>query len=55
MLSIEIILKGVYRMDSSNKTKNTKQNKKEDNKFKSKKIKHDPNAESARAVFGTDK
>lgn len=37
---------------SKNKMKNTKHNKKEDGKFSSKKIKHDPQAESARAVFG---
>jgi len=35
--------------------KNSKNSKKEDGKFKSKKIKHDPNAESARAVFGKNK
>lgn len=32
--------------------KNSGKNKNKDGKFKSKKIKHDPNAESARAVFG---
>ncbi len=32
--------------------KNTKQNQKQDGKFHSKHIKHDPRAESARAVFG---
>lgn len=42
-------------MDSSNRTNKTKQNKKEDKEFYSKKIKHDPNAESARAVFGKHK
>lgn len=42
-------------MGSENKPKKTNQNKKEDNEFHSKKIKHDPNAESARAVFGKDK
>lgn len=36
----------------NSKMKNTKHNKKEDGKFSSKKIKHDPQAESARAVFG---
>ncbi len=36
---------------SNEKTKSTT-NKKEDGKFPSKHIKHDPNAESARAVFG---
>lgn len=39
-------------MSSQNKPKN---NKKEDGKFKSKNIKHDPNAESARAVFELNK
>lgn len=32
--------------------KNTKNNKKQDGKFHSKNVKHNPNAESARAVFG---
>lgn len=32
--------------------KSTRNNKKEDGKFRSKHIKHDPQAESARAVFG---
>ncbi len=32
--------------------KDTKQNKKQDGSFHSKNIKHDPRAESARAVFG---
>lgn len=36
----------------SNKMKSTRNNKKEDGKFHSKHIKHDPQAESARAVFG---
>lgn len=35
-----------------NKMKSTKNRKKEDGSFRSKKIKHDPQAESARAVFG---
>ena len=35
-----------------NKMKSTKNHKKEDGTFHSKKIKHDPQAESARAVFG---
>lgn len=34
------------------KVKSTKNNKKQDKKFHSKKIKHDPSSESARAVFG---
>ena len=42
-------------MSGENKQRNTKSNKKEDGKFKSKNIKHDPNAESARAVFGLNK
>lgn len=37
---------------SNNKMKSTKNNKKEDGKFHSKHIKHDPQAESSRAVFG---
>jgi len=32
--------------------KSTKNNKKEDGSFHSKNVKHDPQAESARAVFG---
>jgi hypothetical protein len=39
-------------MASNNKMKSTKNNKKEDGTFRSKHIKHDPQAESARAVFG---
>lgn len=42
-------------MSGENKQKNTKNNKKEDGKFKSKNIKHDPGAESARAVFELNK
>ena len=34
---------------------NKKNNKKEDGKFRSKNVKHDPQAESARAVFGLKK
>ncbi len=34
------------------KMKSTKNKKKEDGKFRSKNVKHDPNAESARAVYG---
>jgi hypothetical protein len=37
---------------ADNKMKSTKNNKKSDGKFRSKHIKHDPQAESARAVFG---
>ena len=39
-------------MASNNKKKSTSNNKKDDGKFHSKHIKHDPNSESARAVFG---
>lgn len=39
-------------MSNENKMKSTKNNKKEDGKFKSKNIKHNPQAESARAIFG---
>ena len=39
-------------MGNENKAKSTKNGKKEDSKFHSKHVKHDPNAESARAVFG---
>lgn len=35
-----------------NKKKSTHNKKKEDGKFRSKHVKHDPPAESARAVFG---
>lgn len=35
-----------------NKMKSTRNKKKVDGKFRSKHVKHDPNAESARAVFG---
>ncbi|HML45842.1 MAG TPA: CPC_1213 family protein [Clostridia bacterium] len=38
-----------------NKMKSTRNKKKEDGKFRSKHVKHDPNAESARAVFGLHK
>lgn len=39
-------------MGNDNKKKSTKNRKENDGKFRSKKIKHDPIAESARAVFG---
>lgn len=39
-------------MSERNKKTSTKNKKKQDGKFHSKKIKHDPAAESARAVFG---
>lgn len=45
--------KGVIIM--SCKMRNTKNNKMQDGKFKKKNIKHDPQAESARAVFGEPK
>lgn len=37
---------------TDNKMKSTRNNKKEDGKFHSKHITHDPQAESSRAVFG---
>jgi len=37
---------------TDNKMKSTKNNKKEDGKFRSKHVKHSPQAESSRAVFG---
>lgn len=37
---------------TDNKMKSTRNNKKEDGKFRSKHITHDPQAESSRAVFG---
>lgn len=37
---------------SNTKKKKTANRKKEDGKFHSKHIKHDPSAESARAIFG---
>lgn len=39
-------------MGSDNKKKSTANGKKEDSTFRSKHIKHDPQAESARAVYG---
>ena len=39
-------------MSHENKMKTTANNKKEDGKFRSKNVKHDPNAESARTAFG---
>lgn len=39
-------------MSDRNAKRSTKNNKKNDGKFRSKNIKHDPSAESARAVFG---
>jgi hypothetical protein len=42
-------------MGKSNKMKSTSNNKRDDGTFRSKKVKHNPQAESARAVFGRDK
>ncbi len=42
-------------MGKSNKMKSTSNNKRDDGTFRSKKVKHDPQDESARAVFGRDK
>jgi hypothetical protein len=39
-------------MKAGNKMRSTKNHKKEDGTFHSKHVKHDPQAESARAVFG---
>ena len=39
-------------MGDDNKKRSTKNGKKDDGKFRSKNIKHDPQAESARAEFG---
>lgn len=39
-------------MGSSNEKKSTKNNKKKDGTFHSKHVKHNPQAEGARAVFG---
>ena len=39
-------------MKDSNKMRSTKNHKKEDGTFHAKHIKHNPQAESARAVFG---
>jgi len=39
-------------MNVDNSKRSTKNGKKSDGKFHSKNIKHDPQAESARAVFG---
>ena len=39
-------------MTGKNKMKNSKQNQKQDGEFHSKNIKHNPQAESARAKFG---
>ena len=42
-------------MDATKKIKKTNNNKKEDGQFDKKNIKHDPQAEGARAVFGKEK
>jgi len=41
-------------MGKENKKNSTDNHKKDDGKFRSKKIKHNPQAESARVVFGLD-
>ena len=41
-------------MGNENKMQSTRNKKKEDGKFHSKHVKHDPNSESARAVFGVN-
>lgn len=41
-------------MGKENKKTSTSNHKKDDGKFRSKKIKHSPEAESARAVYGLD-
>lgn len=41
-------------MSKRNKKQSTRNKKKEDGTFRSKKVKHDPQAESARAVFGRE-
>lgn len=41
-------------MGERNKKRSTKNGKKEDGTFHSRHIKHDPQAESARAVYGKD-
>ena len=48
---IQSTLKAVNPM-AGEKMKSTKNHKRTDGKFHSKHIKHDPSAESARAVFG---
>jgi|BioPla2DNA2_1021312.scaffolds.fasta_scaffold01687_10 hypothetical protein len=51
-----ILLRGVVIMRSmKNKMKADNNNKKEDGRFKKVNKKHDPQAESARAVFGNRK
>lgn|GEM_PF-531311 len=42
-------------MTGDNSQKSTTNKKRTDKKFRSKHVKHDPNAESSRAVFGTKK
>jgi hypothetical protein len=44
--------KGLVINMNDNKMRSTKNHKKEDGTFHSKHVKHDPQAESARAVFG---
>ena len=42
-------------MDAQNRPKNAKHDGVKNKKFEKKEIKHDPQAESARAVFGREK
>ena len=42
-------------MGNDNRMRSTKNKKKHDGEFRSKHITHNPNAESARAVFGLNK
>jgi hypothetical protein len=44
--------RAVIQISSGNKKHTKKSDKMQDDRFSSKNIKHDPNAESARAVFG---
>lgn len=41
-------------MDASKRQKDTKNNRKSDGKFKNKHINHNPQAESARTIFGKE-
>jgi hypothetical protein len=47
-----LIDRGEFDMGAENKKKSSSNHKKEDGEFHSKHIKHDPTAESARAVYG---
>ncbi len=50
--STRLCLKGDVSLSSENKPASDKKKREEGAKFKSKHIRHDPSAESARAVFG---